>query len=84
MRPSISDEPMARARCGAGLALAGLALTLTGCGVTDTAVTAAAGGSSQVREAKDARATEERVKQQVDAAIRLDAEQRRAAEAASQ
>ncbi len=81
MRPASSGEPIARARCGAGLLLA--ALALTGCGVADTAVTAAA-GSSQVNEAKDARATEERVKQQVDAAVRLDAEQRRAAEAASQ
>ena len=41
-------------------------LTLAGCGLGETAVSAAAGASSQAEQAKEALRTEERVKQQLD------------------
>ena len=66
------------------LTVLGATLLLSGCGVADTAVTAAAGGAAEAQQARQARAMEERVKQQVDAAVQADAEHRRAAEAASE
>ena len=59
-------------------------LTLAGCGLGETAVSAAAGSGSQLEQAKEALRTEARVKQQLDAAAALDAERRQAAEASSQ
>jgi uncharacterized protein YceK len=59
-------------------------LTLAGCGLGETAVSAAAGAGSQAEQAKEALRTEARVKQQLDAAAALDAEHRQAAEANSQ
>jgi hypothetical protein len=59
-------------------------LTLAGCGLGETAVSAAAGAGSEASQAKEALRTEERVKQQLDAAAALAAQQRQAAEASSQ
>jgi hypothetical protein len=59
-------------------------LTLAGCGLGETAVSAAAGASSQAEQAKEALRTEARVKEQLDAAAALAAQQRQAAEASSQ
>ncbi len=50
------------------LALTSLALTLVGCGLTETAATGAAGAASEAEAAKQAQQTEQRVQQQVDAA----------------
>ncbi len=61
-----------------------LAAALTGCGVAETGAAAAAGAASKAEEAKQAQATEARVQQQIDAAYSQAADQRRAAEAASQ
>jgi len=57
---------------------------LSGCGLGGTAVSAAAGGVSEAQEAKEARKTEDRVKQQLDAAAAVDAERRQAADAGTQ
>jgi len=54
-------------------------LTLAGCGLGETAVSAAAGAASQADQVKEALRTEERVKQQLDAAAALEAQQRQAA-----
>jgi hypothetical protein len=59
-------------------------LALGGCGLGETAVSAAAGAGSQADQAKEALKTEARVKQQLDAAAALEAQQRQAAEAGSQ
>ena len=59
-------------------------LTLAGCGLGETAVSAAAGAGSQAEQAQEALKTEARVKQQLDAAAALDAEHRQAAEANTQ
>lgn len=56
---------------------------LAACGVGETAISAAAGGASEVQQAKDALKTEARVKQQLDAAAALDAQRRQAAESSS-
>ena len=61
-----------------------LGAMLTGCGLAETGVAGAAGGAAQVEQAREAKQTEARVQKQVDAAIQLDAEHRRAAEAESQ
>jgi len=61
-----------------------LSAALTGCGLAETGVAGAAGGAAQVEQAREAKQTEARVKQQVDAAIQLDADHRHAAEAESQ
>jgi hypothetical protein len=47
-------------------------------------VSAAAGAGSQAEQAQEALKTEARVKQQLDAAAALEAQQRQAAEASSQ
>jgi hypothetical protein len=63
------------------LLLGGLAAAATSaCGLADTATTAAAGGVSEAQQAQQARATEDRVKQQLDAAAQADAQRRAAAE----
>jgi hypothetical protein len=59
-------------------------LTLAACGLGETAVSAAAGASSQVEQAKEGLRTEARVKQQLDAAAALDAQHRQAAESDAQ
>jgi hypothetical protein len=66
------------------LVLLPLFLALAGCGVAETGAAAAAGGASAVEEARQGRQTEARVQQQLDAAYQQAAEQRKAAEAASQ
>jgi len=59
-------------------------LTLTACGLGETAVSAAAGSASEVAQAKEGLRIEERVKQQLDATATLEAQRRQAAEASSQ
>jgi hypothetical protein len=59
-------------------------LMLAGCGVGETAISAAAGGASEVEQAKQGLKTEARVKQQLDAAVALDAQRRQDAETSSQ
>ena len=59
-------------------------LTLTACGLGETAISAAAGGASEAAQAKEALRIEERVKQQLDATATLEAQRRQAAEASSQ
>jgi len=66
------------------LAVAGLVVTLAGCGLAETGAAAAAGGVSKAEEIRQGKQTEARVQQQLDAAYQQAAEQRRAAEAASQ
>ena len=59
-------------------------LTLTACGLGETAVSAAASAGSQAEQAKEALRTEARVKEQLDEAAAVAAQQRQAAEANSQ
>jgi hypothetical protein len=59
-------------------------VTLSACGLGETAVSAAAGGAAEVEQAKAALKTEARVKEQLDAARTLDAQHHQAAEAAAQ
>jgi hypothetical protein len=59
-------------------------LALAGCGLGETAVSAAAGGASEVEQAKEGLKTEARVKQQLEATATLDAQHRQAAEAGTQ
>jgi len=59
-------------------------LTLSACGLGETAVSAAAGGAAATEQAKEGLKTEARVKQQVDAAVALDAAHRQSAEASAQ
>ena len=59
-------------------------LTLSACGLGETAVSAAAGGAAEVEQAKAALKTEARVKQQLDAAATLEAQHRQAADTSSQ
>jgi hypothetical protein len=59
-------------------------LTLAGCGLGETAISAAAGGASEAAQAKEALRIEERVKQQLDATATLEAQRRQAAETSSQ
>jgi hypothetical protein len=62
----------------------GGSVLLCACGLGGTAVSTAAGGASEVQQAQQARATEERVKRQLDEATRAAAEQRSAAESSAQ
>jgi len=59
-------------------------LTLAACGLGETAISAAAGSSSEAEQAKAALKTEARLKEQLDAAAALDAQRRQAADASSQ
>jgi hypothetical protein len=61
-------------------AAAFVALLLSGCGLGETAASSAAGGASAVEQAKEGRAMEARVQQQLDDAARQSAQQREAAE----
>jgi hypothetical protein len=65
------------------VALAGACL-LAGCGLVETAGTAAAGGATAAQQAQQAKATEDRVKRQVEEAVRVNAQQRSDAEASAQ
>ena len=59
-------------------------LMLSACGLGETAVSTAAGGASEVAQAKEGLKIEARVKQQLDATAALEAQRRQAAEASSQ
>jgi hypothetical protein len=65
---------------GRVVALLTLCAVLSGCGVAETGIAGGAAGASQAQQAAEARKTEDRVKQQVDAAVQQADEQRRAAE----
>ena len=62
-------------------ALSAITLALAGCGVAETGVSAGAAAESAGQQAAQARAAQDQVRQQIDAAYREAAEQRRAAEA---
>ena len=59
-------------------------VTLSACGLAETAVSSAAGGAAEVEQAKAGLKTEARVKQQLDAAAALDTQHRQAADAEAQ
>jgi hypothetical protein len=59
-------------------------LALSACGLGETAISAAAGGAGEAAQAKQALKTEAQVKDQVDAAMKLDAQHRQAAEDGAQ
>ena len=61
-----------------------LSSTLTACGLAETGAVAAAGGASEVQQANQAKATEERVKKEVEAAVQQTTDRQHAAEAESQ
>ena len=54
--------------------------TLTGCGLAETGAAAAAAGASQAQQAQEGKRTEDRVKQQLDAAMQADAARRNSAD----
>ena len=66
------------------LALLSLILSLTGCGVAETGTAAATAATARAAEIRQGQATEARVREQLDAAYKQAAEQRNAADAASQ
>jgi uncharacterized lipoprotein YajG len=66
------------------LALLAALLTLAGCGLAETGVTTAAGGASAAQQAKQAKETEAKIQQQINAAYQEDAARRKAAEAEAQ
>jgi hypothetical protein len=66
------------------LVLLCLILSLTGCGVAETGAAAATEGAAKAEEVRQGLQTEARVREQLDAAAKQAAEQRNAAEAASQ
>ncbi len=61
-----------------------LGASLTGCGLAETGMAGAAAGASQVQQAQEAKRTEERVKQQVDTAMQVDAARRNSADKEAQ
>jgi len=63
------------------LALVAALLALSACGLAATGVGAAAGGVSAAQQAKQAKETEAKLQQQINAAYQEDAKQRQAAEA---
>jgi hypothetical protein len=66
------------------LALIALMLSLNGCGVAETGAAAAAEATAKAQEAREGLKTEARVREQLDAAAKQDADRRNAADAASQ
>jgi hypothetical protein len=58
-----------------------MTLALAGCGVAGTGVSAGAAAESPAQQAAQARPAQDQVRQQIDAAYREAAEQRRAADA---
>ena len=61
-----------------------LCLPLAGCGLGETAVSAAAGSASEIEQAKEGLKTEARVKQQIDAAVQLQRQNLQATEVSAQ
>jgi hypothetical protein len=61
-------------------AVLAITLALAGCGVAETGASAGAAAESAAQQAAQARAAQEQVRQQVDAAYREAAEQRRSAD----
>jgi hypothetical protein len=61
-----------------------LCALLAGCGLGETAVSAAAGGASQVEQAQQAKRTEARVTEELAAAAKVGAERRTVAETDAQ
>jgi hypothetical protein len=59
-------------------------LSLNGCGVAETGAAAATVATSKAQEAREGLKTEARVREQLDAAAKQDADRRNAADAASQ
>ena len=59
-------------------------LALSACGLGETAISAAAAGSGEAAQAKDALKTEARVKEQLDAATKLETQHRQDAENSAQ
>ena len=59
-------------------------LLLAGCGLGETAISAAAGGASEAQQARDAKATEQRFQQQFEEATRAVEKRHDADEAANQ
>ncbi len=59
-------------------------LVLTGCGLGGAASSVATGAATEAEQARQANQTEAQIKQQLDAAAKLDAERRAAADAAAQ
>jgi hypothetical protein len=66
------------------LAVTVAVLALAGCGLAATSVTTAAGGVSAAQNAKQAKDTEAKLQQQINAAYQQDAANRKAAEAQAQ
>jgi hypothetical protein len=62
------------------LALLSLVLSLTGCGVAETGAAAAAAGAADAAAIRQGQETEARIREQLDAANKKAAEQRKAAE----
>jgi hypothetical protein len=59
-------------------------LPLAGCGLGETAVSAAAGGASEAQQARDAKKTEQRFQQQLEDATHAAEQQHNADEAAAE
>jgi hypothetical protein len=77
--------PKSLARAAATMVFAALLSTaLTGCGLAEVGVATAAGGASKAEELRQAKETEARLQQKIDAAYQQAAQQRNAGEAASQ
>jgi hypothetical protein len=66
------------------LVLFALVVSLAGCGVAETGAAAATAATAKAEEVRQGLRTEARVREQVDAAAKQAADQRKAAEAASQ
>jgi hypothetical protein len=66
---------------GRACVIVALLAPLAGCGLAETGTATASGAANVAQEAAQARQTEDRVRDQIDAASRQAAEQRRAAEA---
>jgi hypothetical protein len=66
------------------LVLVSLIVSLTSCGVAETGAAAATVAAAKAQEARQGLQTEARVREQLDAAARADAERRNSAEAAAQ
>ena len=64
------------------LPLIGLMLLVGGCGLAETAATGAATATTAAEQARDAKATEERVQKEIEAAQHAAANQREQADAA--
>ncbi len=71
---------MASSHIARSLALFAVVLSVTGCGVAETGASAAASAAAKAEEARQGLQTEQRVREQLDAAAQHAAEQRKAAE----